>query len=185
LRRKFSIEVGSLPLTMTITEVIESIERAEGGCANAGLPPGPGSQAVPSARYDSEVVRSSQSTDRLDKFAGHGVDIEEIESLPPWPAPEMKGSFYGDHFTPAELANAGSRALPRAHLCGIWCAKEAVKKCAPELMEMRWLDIEVSAREDGLPLVRLTPSASTSWRFSLSISHSGTCAIASVLAWRT
>ena len=89
------------------------------------------------------------------------------------------------HLVRPQLARAAEQPNPRATLCGTWCAKEAVKKCAPELKSLDWRKIEIVAASDGHPEVRFTaPDAGTAWEFSLSISHSAVSAAASVLALR-
>jgi holo-[acyl-carrier protein] synthase len=185
LQRKFSVSVASLGRKMTIGEVIGLLDRTGvngvAAAASPALRPVTASAPRPVAAAAIPPVTSPPSPP-LPALPAHGVDLEEIASLPPWPPDGDGRSFYEDHFTADELAQAGAHPSPPEHLCGIWCAKEAVKKCSAELMSLNWRDIEISGGPGGIPSVRLTPPAP--WQFSLSISHTAAYAVASVLAWK-
>lgn len=58
------------------------------------------------------------------------------------------------------------------HLAGLWAAKEAVAKAAPELPE-KWTDIVISHDSQGKPHAKLRDQA-----FDISIAHHGEYAVA-------
>lgn len=185
LQRKFSVSIASLGRQMTIGGVIGLLDRAgaKGGAAAASPAPGPVPSPASRPAATAAIPRApSSALPPLPALPSHGIDLEEIASLPPWPPDGDGRSFYEDHFTPDELAHAGAHPSPPEHLCGIWCAKEAVKKCSAELMSLDWRDIEISTGPGGIPSVRLTRAAP--WHFSLSISHTAAYAVGSVLAWK-
>jgi phosphopantetheine--protein transferase-like protein len=87
--------------------------------------------------------------------------------------------FYTDHFTDAELAAAASRPDPKESLCGIWSAKEAIRKSHPDLAALSYREIEIAWGNDGRPVARLARPPSL--EINLSISHSGAYALASAV----
>ena len=91
--------------------------------------------------------------------------------------------FYASHFTAAELAGAAKRADARTHLCGLWCAKEAVRKSDPALAGLAYCEIAIEHDAAGRPLVRLA-HGSNAFSISLSISHSAAYAMASAITVR-
>lgn len=116
-------------------------------------------------------------------WIGHGVDLEEIADFPEWPPRDADARvFFETHFTASERAGAEAHAEPRAHLCGLWCAKEALRKALPAAAGAGWGDIEILSGADGAPCIRrpVTPGVA----LTLSISHSSRQAMASVIAWR-
>jgi holo-[acyl-carrier protein] synthase len=113
---------------------------------------------------------------------GHGVDLEEIADFPSWPPVDVeKRTFFENHFTTAELAGAEKHPEPRAHLCGLWCAKEAVRKAVPAVAQADWRAIEIVADANGAPGVRCHVMGEL--QLALSISHSSRQAMASVIVW--
>lgn len=114
---------------------------------------------------------------------GMGMDMQDIHSLPE--ATDMRShEFYVSHFSPEELSTASLRPDPRAHLCGIFCAKEAVKKSHPELLNLRMNEITVSHDETGRPILRVNEAAISTGRFKfiLSITHTDQIAAATCLS---
>jgi len=113
---------------------------------------------------------------------GHGIDIEEIEALPQWRQDPAANAFYSSHFTPGELKTAEARPDPRAHLCGIWCAKEAVKKSDPALLTLDFRDIQVTNDAAGRPCVRFErQEVEARFVTVVSISHSRSFAVGSAI----
>lgn len=110
---------------------------------------------------------------------GLGMDMQEISSFPS-PADFREDPFYVGNFTAQELATAVLRPDPRAHLCGLFCAKEAAKKSHPALLEVRMSDLSVLPDETGRPVLRVTDSvaAAAQMRFLISITHTESVAAA-------
>lgn len=103
-----------------------------------------------------------------------GIDIEKISrfKLP-------KGSaFIRKLFSSAEIAYAYAKSRPEVHLCGMFCAKEAVKKTLGDKIKITMREIEIRHKENGEPAARIKKEKSL---FLLSISHSGGYGVASAL----
>jgi len=98
-----------------------------------------------------------------------GIDIEQISSLPD--APDFRDhEFYNANFTDAEIAYCIGRGDPRQSFCGLWAAKEAVRKAAESAgLGTSLIDIEIGHDEAGCP---------THPQFALSISHAGDLCVA-------
>jgi phosphopantetheine--protein transferase-like protein len=139
---------------------------------------------------DKEINKSTNSNsvspnikkiDPRKSFVGLGIDIQEINDLP-----EIKGSlqddpFYSKYFSTAELQYAHTKADIRAHLAGIWCAKEAIKKTSDSLMEIDFKEIDISHDVKGKPFV-LPLNNFKNLNILLSISYNKSYAIASAIA---
>jgi holo-[acyl-carrier protein] synthase len=114
-----------------------------------------------------------------------GVDIIEVARIRR--AAERHGDrFYERFFTQAECAYCEGRYWA---LAARFAAKEAVAKAlGTGIGDVRWVDIEVVNDEGGMPELRLHGAAAeraaalglTEW--SISLSHTGELAIASVVA---
>lgn len=112
---------------------------------------------------------------------GVGMDLEEIQSLP-ITTDFRTHDFYVMHFSQAELSTAFLKPDPRQHLCGLYCAKEAVKKSHPDLLHLRLRDINIIHDEDGRPLVSLTDAnLQRRFQFQISITHTASVAAATCL----
>jgi holo-[acyl-carrier protein] synthase len=110
-----------------------------------------------------------------------GVDIEEVDHLP-LTSNYRTHDFYRSLFNNEEISYALLKSEPRQHLCGIFCAKEALKKSAPELIQLRMDEILVS-HYHGRPFISIiNHSFDSIFNFQVSISHSTHYAMASVLA---
>ena len=101
-----------------------------------------------------------------------GIDIEEVRrfKLP------RKHAFISRIFTQKELDYAFSRRNPEMHLCGMFCAKEAIIKSGLSgnfLMS----EIEILHKENGKPTAKL-PKMKKNFYFKISISHAGKYAVA-------
>jgi len=110
---------------------------------------------------------------------GLGMDMQEIATFPA--ADDFREHpFYAGAFTPQELATAVLRPNPRAHLCGLFCAKEAAKKSHPALLDVRMSDLCVLPDEAGRPVLRVADGAAAvvGLRFLVSITHTDTVAAA-------
>jgi holo-[acyl-carrier protein] synthase len=120
----------------------------------------------------------------LPENTGLGMDMQEIEDMPV-AADFLTHEFYSSHFTPAEIATAVLRPNPRAHLCGIFCAKEAAKKSHSSLLNLRMTDFSVSHDKEGRPLLRLAENVTPElpFQFILSITHTRQFAAATCLTF--
>jgi phosphopantetheine--protein transferase-like protein len=98
-----------------------------------------------------------------------GIDIEDVASLPE-AQDYREHPFYRDNFTPAEIGYCLRQGDPRASLCGVWAAKEAVLKTGVAGAALsRLIDIEISRDERGRPGFA---------NCAISISHTGQVAVA-------
>jgi phosphopantetheinyl transferase (holo-ACP synthase) len=104
-----------------------------------------------------------------------GIDIQLVDEVIPVEADaDLKSSAeITSIFTLREISYAQSRPSPRETLCGLFCAKEALRKCDATLLSQRLTQIEVLPDEDGKPCFE---------GYSLSVSHSGGFAIAVALS---
>jgi phosphopantetheine--protein transferase-like protein len=108
-----------------------------------------------------------------------GCDIEDISRFEDRP-----DAFLRKIYTAGELAYCLSKKRPAKHLAARFCAKEAVVKalCALGIEGVFYADVDILRAENGVPSVRLTKDVGVSVVFSLSLSHSKTTAMATVLA---
>jgi phosphopantetheine--protein transferase-like protein len=180
LERKFQRKPLRLEWNTTIGEVLAQIEAGGVTAGEASTPSPTGRDPAPSNRPG--AMPSAKSAGLDDMIFGHGIDIQEIASLPELPAVPGADPFFDDHFSATELAAGKARSDTRAHLAGLWCAKEAIRKSHPELLETAWREIIVSHDSNGRPIVHFT-NADIQRRFqvTVSISHSAAYAVASAI----
>jgi holo-[acyl-carrier protein] synthase len=120
---------------------------------------------------------------------GHGVDLAEVQRV------RRSVERFGDRFlervfTPAELAYAGDGPRRDEHLAARFAAKEAVLKALGMgwAQGVGWTDIEVAREASGRPVLVLHGKAREVAvalgvrRWHVSLTHTGTMAMASVLA---
>jgi phosphopantetheinyl transferase (holo-ACP synthase) len=107
-----------------------------------------------------------------------GIDIQRVEEVVPSEAlADLKSSAeLAAIFTMREISYAQSRPTPAETLCGLFCAKEALRKCDPALLEQPLTEIEVLPDEHGAPRFD---------GYALSVSHSGGFAIAVAVSDQT
>lgn len=126
-------------------------------------------------------------------IVGHGVDIVEVSRIRAMLA-RHEDQFLDRCFTPAEQSYAEAAGKRRdERLAGRFAAKEAVLKALGTGWRhgIAWTEIEVTPDDAGAPKLSLTGQArafadslgATVWH--LSISHTETHAIASVIASRS
>ena len=127
--------------------------------------------ATPMEAASAPVVVSAPVS--AEPSAGIGIDIEHSDHLPtvtdPWSEP-----FYVENFTPAEIAYCLRQPDPKESFCGLWSAKEAVKKSGAEFLALRPLEIEITHDAAGRPVL-LGGTAGRLFREKnclISISHS-------------
>lgn len=122
-------------------------------------------------------------------LVGHGIDLVEVARIARLLADHPE-RFRERCFTPAEQAYAKSSARETEHLAARFAAKEAALKALGTGLRhgIAWTDIEVVNDASGRPTLTLTGEAANtaarlgirSW--AVSLSHTDTMAIASVLA---
>ncbi|MGF1539927.1 MAG: 4'-phosphopantetheinyl transferase superfamily protein [Pleurocapsa sp.] len=158
-----------------------TIERIAAQVGEASLPPkANGAIAQPNAAANFNG-NTAQVTPTSLSGISIGVDIEEISNLPDT-ANYRTHEFYQTLFSPEEIAYALLKNEPKLHLCGIFCAKEALKKAAPELINLRMDEIIVT-HQQGRPLITTSDrTINSTFNFQVSISHSSSYAVATVLA---
>jgi holo-[acyl-carrier protein] synthase len=186
---------GRLPAltpTMTVDALVDLVggtPPAAGGSATAPAPaavsPSPAAP-TPAAASAGSRPPARPATPRPAANAlpiGLGMDMQEIGTFPA--ADDFREHpFYAGTFTPQELATAVLRPDPRAHLCGLFCAKEAAKKSHPALLDVRMSDLCVLPDEAGRPVLRVADgvAAAAGLRFLVSITHTDTVAAATCVA---
>jgi len=186
LEAEAKVRLPPLTSKMSVDEVIALLGSGAAKTASSGNAP---AAVRPTARLVAPVTVRPTGLNpmRYDPPAnlGMGMDIQEIASLPE--TTDLRShEFYSTHFSPEELATAVLRPDPRAHLCGIFCAKEAAKKSHSELLNLRMDEMVVSHDANGRPLLRVSEAAIPAGRFQfiLSITHSSQVAAATCLSIR-
>ncbi|MBI5925014.1 MAG: 4'-phosphopantetheinyl transferase superfamily protein [Aquabacterium sp.] len=170
-------------LHLRVSELLQMIEAAHNSSAadpSTDLP-----KVRDTAIREPDSPRSFASRSSITGDFGVGLDMQEIEDLPE--TDDYRGhSFYFGHFSSTEIATALLRPDPRAHLCGIFCVKEAVKKSHAKLLDLRMDEILVCHDDAGKPFVELRVSkpdiAALNFRFHISITHTRRVAAATCLA---
>lgn len=111
-----------------------------------------------------------------------GIDIEEVENLPR-AANFRTHEFYSSQFNDKELSYAMLMPDPYIHLCGMFCAKESLKKSAPDLIGLPLNEIIVSHNNARRPSIRtINNDINLKYQFKISISHTEKYATATVIA---
>ena len=105
-----------------------------------------------------------------------GIDIEETERF----KINKEDSFNKKVFTDAEINYAYKKSKPWIHLCGFFCAKEALKKTI-EFSGLDYKEIEILHKENGKPIIKILNPKINSLKFEVSISHCNLYAIANVI----
>lgn len=149
------------------------------GSGTAAAAPSPVTP-TPTATPRQALVPSSPAGVPLPAFAGRiGIDIESVTALPS--ASDYRvHEFYAMAFTPAEIAYCILKEDPRIHFCGLFSAKESLKKAAAEFLPLPLGSIEVSHTQEGRPFFAKAGDISLP-SFALSISHTPEFAVAVAL----
>jgi holo-[acyl-carrier protein] synthase len=118
---------------------------------------------------------------------GIGTDIMEIARIE-----KQKPAFFERVFTPAEIAYCRSQAHPAQHFAARFAAKEAAVKALNWLPKTPTItQIEIMRNEEnGAPALKIVlghykedpPATPAGLRLHVSLSHSKTHAIATVIA---
>lgn len=153
----------------TFAELAEFVREGKTNGANGAAPlPAARSIAVPSAPAHGGVAI--------------GIDIESVASLPA-ASDFWEDAFYKQTFTPAEMAYCQLSESPRVRFAAAWCAKEAAKKCFPELLDAPFSDFQLAHESDGRPFLQyLVSSVWQTLPAALTISHTEEMAVAVVVA---
>ncbi len=181
LERRFQRKLPVITWKTTIQELLDATDGA--GEARPALPVAHG--VTGEGQHPGFAARLAKEP-RAEGFElGHGVDIQEISALPETADKWEEYPFYAGHFSADEMAAARGKPDVRAHLAGIWSAKEAVKKSDPELAALEFSDIAISQDPNGRPEVQIAHQRLRD-RFAVivSISHSSLYAIASAITRR-
>ncbi len=125
--------------------------------------------------------RAAPSAGAVDGQLSCGIDLEQIDNLPT-ATDYWEDAFYKASFTPAEIAYCLMQERPALHFAARWCAKEALKKCAPEFFSEEMRNLEVVLGDSGQPsLNHLGGEGARRLPHAVSISHTPTAAIAVVM----
>jgi len=173
---------GPLPAlapTMTVDALVDLVVGTPQAVDGSATSPA----AIPATTSPAARSATPRSATAAALPIGLGIDMQEIASFPA--ADDFREHpFYAGTFAPQELATAVLRPNPRAHLCGLFCAKEAAKKSHPALLDVRMSDLCVLPDETGRPVLRVADSvaAAAGLRFLVSITHTDTVAAATCVA---
>lgn len=124
-----------------------------------------------------------------ERIVGHGIDLVEIERVQGM-LNEHDTRFLDRVFTPHEQAGAQAAGKPGEFLSGRFAAKEAALKALGTGLTngISWTDVSVERLDSGCPRLSVSGRAGAVAaergisRWEVSISHTRTHAMASVLA---
>jgi len=138
--------------------------------ATNGTTPGHAADAPPPSLPVAELLALHPMPAGPERGLTCGIDVELVENLPPvddyWAS-----DFYSTLFTPAEIAYCLLQEQPRMHFAARWCAKEALKKAEPSLLQEEMAAIEVARNGSDLHFLRCRSGTKTRLPFAVSISH--------------
>jgi holo-[acyl-carrier protein] synthase len=104
-----------------------------------------------------------------------GTDIEKISRF----RLKKTDKFIENSFTGNEIAYSFKKTKPEEHLCGFFCAKEALlKTISPNNISLN--SMEIIHDKKGKPEIKLLNGNNKGAKFKVSISHSDDYAIAVV-----
>lgn len=168
LERKLSLKLAPLKWSDTLSEIEARLE---------------GRESTPPKTKSAPSLTAPAPSPSIPGPFSIGLDIEEVKNLPE--ANYREDAFYSTRFSEREIATAMLRPNPREHLCGTFCAKEALRKANPQLFGLAMSDIEIS-HDQGRPLASLKDATlQARFQFQVSISHTDHYAAAVVLAFCT
>lgn len=174
IRRRVGVRSAAVYSAQTFGELESALLGGDGASAPPPSPP-PVANGQPTASIPLSETGSAP--------ASCGVDLEFLDNLPEtddyWEHP-----FYQANFSSREIAECLHQPSPRQHFAARWCAKEALKKCAPALLREPMNTIEYVLEGDGPPyLARLEPGRKPiRLPHAVSLSHSGGLAAAVVVS---
>jgi len=171
------LKLPPLDLKLTVDDLCRMLEPGQQSAAGAS-PANP----VPAGAVPGPAPERARRRPGLPGNLGLGMDMQEVEQFPM--ATDFRtDEFYSTHFTPAEISTSMLRPDPRLHLCGVFCAKEAVKKSHPDLLNVRMGDICIDHDAAGRPTLDLPVSLVDLSRFTfvLTITHTSRFAAATCI----
>lgn len=178
LERKFNQKLSPIGDKWTINKIAAQVGESQGNEPEV-IKPALSQTKLSSNGNLNGTSKGTQFLSSTDLYIG--VDIEEITNLPAT-SNYRNHDFYRSQFSNEELSYALLGPEPKMHLCGMFCAKEALKKSAPELIDLRMDEIKVE-HQNGRPLIKTShDSINSRFDFQVSISHSQHYAVATVLA---
>lgn len=128
-------------------------------------------------KKESHVRSSSQASADWDI----GIDLEEIKNMPSLDK-VRSDLFYKETFTDLELTGALLKPNPLASLCGIFCAKEALRKSHDDFATIPFSQLEIDHHANGKPFIRVLGAEHLSGRpIKVSITHTEAYASAVVM----
>lgn len=116
---------------------------------------------------------------------GVGVDIEDIKRFEKYSS-DRKHLFLKKVYTPNEIEYCFNSKKPAKHLAVRFCAKEAIYKafCSVGVFGLSFLDVEIVNDSKKVPKVVFLSEKTKGYSCKLSLSHTGTTAIASVIVMK-
>lgn len=175
---------AKLPVFTPQIKVDELVNLTNGGGVASAPAPASRPAPLPAQRrpINAPAPRQAPAAASAGQF-GLGMDMQDISVLPQ--ADDFRTDpFYASHFSPAEIATAALRPSPRAHLAGLFCAKEALKKSHPYLLNLRMDEIVVTHDSAGRPTIAVTAPTEQAFQFLVSITHTAQIAAATcVTTW--
>ena len=134
---------------------------------------------VPQKKIVHTLAEAPSSSANRDDFIGLGIDMQEINTMP-ITQNYRENDFYKSHFSKEEISTAMLKQNARQHFCGIFCAKEAVKKTDAQFLNLRMDYISIMHNKDGRPIVKLNKKFNydENFHFILTITHTESFAAA-------
>jgi phosphopantetheine--protein transferase-like protein len=177
IRRRVGLKSAAVYSAKTFGELEAALVPAA-----AGGPPRPAIAPAPAAAPDGPAApRRIAPPMATGVPLACGVDIELVESLPA-AADCWEHEFYATVFTPKEIAYCLLQESPALHFAGRWCAKEALKKCDPDLLAEEMKDLEFVSGEPGGPYFRRYVNGQAHrLPHAVSMSHTAHAAVAVVV----
>ncbi|AZZ36911.1 hypothetical protein CIK05_08945 [Bdellovibrio sp. qaytius] len=128
----------------------------------------------------SEVKSQPRSTSAASDW-DIGIDLEEIKNMPSLDK-VRSDLFYKETFTDLELTGALLKPNPLASLCGIFCAKEALRKSHDDFSTIPFSQLEIDHHTNGKPFIRVLGLEHLNSRpIKVSITHTDAYASAVVM----
>jgi holo-[acyl-carrier protein] synthase len=113
-----------------------------------------------------------------------GVDIERVAEFTLSSDPH-RDEFITSTFTDAEISYCLIQDNPAQHLAARFCAKEALIKCSPELIDVPFNRIELARSPKGAPYFYLLEEDVVLENVSVSLAHTSETAVAFVVKFKT
>lgn len=175
LEKKFNKKLKPLSMNMKVAMIEQQLGLDGDGASLNTEEPDQANKEV-----EDSFIAVKHNSGFLDIFIG--VDIEEVASLPRT-VNLRTHDFYSSQFNDTELSYAMLMPDPYIHLCGMFCAKESLKKSAPDLIDLPLNEIIVSHNRAKKPSIgTIHNDINLKFQFKVSISHTEKYAMATVIA---